>query len=275
MVPTRHEQDNVAELIDQIAKALDPYDLDWNVLFVDDSDDETPDVIRRLAAEDPEGRIGLIHRSPAERESAMAGAIALGIERTRADVVAVLDADLQHPPGVLPWMVAPLLTGRADICIPSRFLYGGSARGLERRWRRIASRGSGVVLQAVFPEARQITDPGGGLFALRREVVAGAALRPIGFKPLAEVVVRGRWSTFCEFPYVFEQRADGTSPARLRYGLTLGRHVWRLWFDTRVAERRPRVARRRVAPVDPTVIARDASLRPDVPSHRPIDSAPR
>jgi dolichol-phosphate mannosyltransferase len=266
VVPTRHEQDNVAELVRRVEKALATIMVDWEVLFVDDSDDATPVVIRELARTRGDNRIRLIHRTPDQRGGSIAGAIILGLQNNTADVIVVLDADLQHPPEILPWMIAPLVLGRADVCVPGRYLPGGSALGLTRRWRRLASRGSGLVLQTVFGETRHVNDPGGGLFAIRRGVIDGVTLRPHGFKSLAEVLVRGRWETHCEFPYVFEPRDDGVSKAMLRDGVPFLRHVVRMWTDTRIHERCHSTPRRRVAPVDPILIAReptqpDATLR--------------
>jgi dolichol-phosphate mannosyltransferase len=254
VVPTRHERDNIGELVRRIEGAFEPYPLRWTVVFVDDSDDDTPDVIALTADGFPDGQIQLVHRPPHERVGSIAGAVFTGARATTADVVAVLDADLQHPPELLPRMVAPLLLGRADVCVPGRYLPGASAEGLERRWRRMASRGSGLAIQLVFPETRAVSDPGGGLFAFRRRVIEGAELNPCGFKSLAEVLVRGRWDRHCEFAYVFERREGGTSKAMLRHGLPFARHLGRMWVDTRIRERRRRVPRRRVAEVDPSLL---------------------
>lgn len=254
VVPTRHERGNVSEFICRVERALETLQINWHILFVDDSDDETPDQIRELALTRPEGRIRLIHRTPDERTGSITGAIMLGLRSTSADALVVLDADMQHPPEIIPWMLAPLVLKRADICVPGRFLPGGSSRGLTRRWRRMASRGSGVLLKTVFAETRRVNDPGGGLFALRREVIDDVHLRPMGFKSLAEVLVRGHWTTHCEFPYSFEERESGTSKAMLRDGWPLLQHVSRLWLDTRIIERRGRTQRRRVAPVNPILL---------------------
>lgn len=259
VVPTRHEQANVSELLCRVEHALEPMQVTWHVLFVDDSDDETPDRIRELASHRPDGQIRLMHRSADERIGSICGAVMLGLQSSSADILLVMDADLQHPPEVIPWMLAPLVLGRADICVPSRFLPGGSSPGLTRRWRRHASRVSGLLLKMIFVETRHVNDPGGGLFALRREVIDGVCLRPMGFKSLAEVLVRGHWKTHCEFPYRFEVRDGGESKAMLRDAGPLLRHVGRLWLDTRVLERRDRTPRRRVAPVNPILVARESA----------------
>jgi dolichol-phosphate mannosyltransferase len=254
VVPTRHEQDNVGELLERIDAALAPYDFEWQILFVDDSDDETPALIEVLAESYPPGRVRLMHRPPNERRGSIAGAIIAGAQAAGTDVICVLDADLQHPPEILPFMIAPLLLDRADVCVPGRYLLGASAEGLERRWRRMASRGSGIAIQVVFPETRLVNDPGGGLFALRGEVIEGVRLNPCGFKSLAEVLVRGRWTRHCEFPYVFERREGGTSKAMLRHGGPFVGHLARMWVDTRLRSGARRSPRRKVAPVDPLVL---------------------
>lgn len=280
MVPTRHERDNVGELFRRVDRALAPYDFEWQLLFVDDSDDDTPEVIEALAASLPAGRVRLLHRTPEERTGSIAAAIIGGVQAVTCDVVCVLDADLQHPPEILPEMVAPLLLGRADVCVPGRYLPGASSEGLERSWRRLASRWSGIVIQVVFPETRLVNDPGGGLFAFRRAVIDGVELRPCGFKSLAEVLVRGNWVTHCEFAYVFERREGGTSKAMLRHGGPFLRHVGRMWVDTRLRARRPRWERRRVACVDPLLLsaAPGAGLHHAVPSiaggESPVVDAP-
>ena len=108
VVPTRHEQSNVSELICRIEQALEPLHVAWHILFVDDSDDGTPDLIRELALTRPVGRIKLIHRCPDERTGSISGAVMLGLHSSSADALVVMDADLQHPPELLPWMLAPL-----------------------------------------------------------------------------------------------------------------------------------------------------------------------
>jgi dolichol-phosphate mannosyltransferase len=264
VVPARHEVANIAELVDRVDRAFAPFPIQWRILFVDDSDDETPDVIREVGRRYRPGQVAVHHRTPAQRYGSIAGAIVEGLRKLDEDVAVVIDADLQHPPEILPAIVTPLLLGRADICVPGRYLPGGSSLGLHRRWRRAASRGSGLVCQIVFPETRRVNDPGGGLFGVRSEVLAEVDLKPVGFKSLLEVLVRGDWKVHCEFPYEFAVRHDGTSKARLRDGIPFVRHIGRLWWDTRVVARRRRVRRRRVAPVDPLV------LTLDTPSSRPL-----
>src|ERR1700704_3754875 len=99
IVPTRHEATNVVEFHQQVIQALGA-GTDWELLFVNDSDDETPRVIESLCRDDP--RVRLCHRSAEGREGGLGGAVTRGFTLMRGAVVVVMDADLQHPPKLIP-----------------------------------------------------------------------------------------------------------------------------------------------------------------------------
>lgn len=131
-------------------------------------------------------------------------------------------------------MVAPLLDGPAQVTVGSRYAAGGSAEGLEYRWRHWASVGSRWLVQAMFRETRRSSDPGGGLFAIRPEVLDGAALAPEGYKMLVEILVRGKWEVLVDVPYRFETRQDGQTKSTLVEGWNMIKHLVGLWWSTRV-----------------------------------------
>lgn len=56
-----------------------------------------------------------------------------------------------------------------------------------------------------------VRDATSGFFALRRSVVDGVKLNPIGFKIGFEVIARGRYRTVVEVPYTFRDRELGAS----------------------------------------------------------------
>jgi dolichol-phosphate mannosyltransferase len=227
IVPTRHEAGNVAILAHTISALLGAYH--WQVVFVDDSDDDTVDVLTGLAAEDP--RFVVIHRPPGEREGGLSGAVLRGVAETSSRFVAVMDADLQHPPAVLIPLLAPLAAGSADIVVGTRYRDGGSPGGLAGPGRRAVSSGARTLVRAAFPSLRAVSDPLGGMFAFDRSVVAGVDLRPEGFKILLEILVRGRWGRVAEVPFEFAPRHEGASKAGFREGMRFLRHLGRLWAD--------------------------------------------
>lgn len=244
---TRHEAGNVAELTARISRHLASEDIAWEILFVDDSDDETPHAIAALARSGAPVR--MLHRPAGQRPGGLSGALTLGFASVEADLIAVIDADLQHLPELLQTMVRPLLDDAADLVIASRYAVGGSADGLAGPFRQWASRSSIVIGRALFPQVRPIRDPVSGFFAMRREVVEDVDLRPEGFKMLVEILVRGRCPRIVEIPYRFVGRESGASKVTLRLGLLYFRHVGRLWLECRT----------------PGVIAR---LAPKNPAHR-------
>src|SRR5215217_9642568 len=76
VIPTRNEVDNVPELVRELRESLSG--VDYRIVFVDDSTDGTPGVIRGLAEED--GRVKLLHREGAEREGGLSTAVTTGME---------------------------------------------------------------------------------------------------------------------------------------------------------------------------------------------------
>ena len=233
IVPTRNEAGNVAVVADRVAAALwgarpgASARLDWELVFVDDSDDETVAVLAGLAAVTPP--VSVVHRAVEERVAGLSGAVLAGLAVTTSRWVAVMDADLQHPPELLGDLLDPVVCGRADVAIASRYCAGrrGGATG---RWGRVVSGGARSTVRMAFPRVRPVSDPLGGFFAFDRAVVEGVHLRPEGFKILLEVLVRGRWSRVAEVPYNAAMRTTGRSKAGLSEHTRFARHVARLWL---------------------------------------------
>jgi polyisoprenyl-phosphate glycosyltransferase len=102
IVPTHNEAANIPELYDRIAAAMATRQAyDFELIFCDDSTDETPIVIAACARRDP--RVKLI-RFP--RRFGQAVAIAAGLEHCSGGAAIMMDADLQDPPEVIPQLLA-------------------------------------------------------------------------------------------------------------------------------------------------------------------------
>lgn len=229
VVPTRHEATNVVEFHQQVTRALGA-DTDWELLFVDDSDDETPRVIESLCEED--ARVRLCHRGADSREGGLGGAVTRGFALMRGAVVVVMDADLQHPPKLIPDLYTAVRNG-TDIAVGSRYVGDGSTDGLENRYRQSVSLLSKSLASRLLPRIRHTSDPLSGFFAMRREVVTTASLRPEGYKILMEVLERGTWDSLVDIPFTFEDRRSGDSKSDVREGLRFLRHTLGLRRRTR------------------------------------------
>ncbi len=230
IAPTRNEARNVEEFAKRTAAALGDRAVDWEIVFADDSDDDTPTRVAELA------ELGLpvrcVHRPPPDRRDSIAGAVKAALATVSSDVAVVIDADLQHPPEILPALVGPLVTGTADLVIGTRYAAGGSAEGLTSTWRRVASHSAHLVIRTMFPEFRRCSDMASGLFAFRvADFDAGGP--SAGFKFLPEVMVRCAPTTLAEIPYTFEERAGGLSKATVADGVRLVRSLARLRVATR------------------------------------------
>ena len=161
IVPTFNEKDNISPLLKRIHDVLGK--IDHEVIFVDDSKDDTPEVIANIQKSD--STVVLHHRV---NEKGLATAVVKGFSLAKGDYVAVMDADLQHPPEVLVDMYAAMQAG-AHMAIPSRFIPGGSDGGLNL-YRKFVSGTARYIGKILLPCLRKVTDPTSGLFMIRREL---------------------------------------------------------------------------------------------------------
>ncbi|HZP95050.1 MAG TPA: polyprenol monophosphomannose synthase [Candidatus Limnocylindria bacterium] len=198
MVPTYNEAGSLPPLIGRLAAAL--AGRGWELVVVDDgSPDGTADLAERLAAAHP---VRVVRRAG---KAGLASAVVAGFAAAKGDTLVVMDADLSHPPELVPRLLAAI-EGGADLAIGSRYVKGGGAMDWPLR-RRVVSRVACLMGNVLVP----VRDSTSGFFALRRSVIEGVKLNPIGFKIGFEVMARGRYRRAIEVPYVFRDREHGES----------------------------------------------------------------
>lgn len=224
IVPTYNEKENVLTLAERLQNILQDGDYTYEILFVDDSHDNTPTILAELSQNRPEVRY--IHREDAR---GLASAVVAGFRAARGQYLIVMDADLQHPPELIPLIVKRL--AQADIVIPSRFIAGGSDGGLNP-FRKLVSWGARVIGQLALKKLRHISDCTSGFFGLNRKVITGAELDPIGWKILIEVLAKGRYTTVHEIPYSFLMRQAGQSKMSLTEQGNYLRHILKLVLNS-------------------------------------------
>jgi glycosyltransferase involved in cell wall biosynthesis len=220
LVPTRNEAANIEELLRRISAAVTG--IPTEIVFIDDSDDDTPAVIGSVARRRGGGacQISLIHRRGAQRAGGLSGAVVNGVRAADAPWVCVLDADLQHPPEVIPRLLTAAEREGADLAVASRYCGTGRTDGLGPA-RALISTACGSAAKLLFPmRLRGVTDPMSGFFLVRRSAVNLDELRPRGFKILLELLVRHGGLRATEVGYTFADRHAGESKGTLREGLT-------------------------------------------------------
>ncbi|MFT4306917.1 MAG: polyprenol monophosphomannose synthase [Microbacterium sp.] len=214
VVPTFNESLNIAELIRQLSDAT--RDLDCELVFVDDSTDDTPEVIRSLAGSTAMP-VRVIHRE--DGAGGLGGAVIEGFRAAQSDVCVVMDGDLQHPPQDVPKLLARFRAGDADVVVASRYTGTGTADGLSGAVRGLVSRASTLVAKALFPRhLRHCSDPMTGFFLVDTRRLDLHALRPRGFKILLEILVR-QPLRIAEISFHFAERHAGESKASLSQGV--------------------------------------------------------
>lgn len=206
LVPTYNEAENIRELIRRIARALEG--ASYEILIVDD---DSPDRTWEVAAAESAGSPVRVLRRRDER--GLASAVVAGIGAAEGELIAVLDADLSHPPELLPMLYRRILSG-ADLVVASRIISGGGVEDWPVHRRALSWFGR-LLARPLTP----VRDNMSGYFMLRREALDGVALRARGYKILLEILVRSRIGTVEELPYLFLNRGIGQSK------MTLGTHL--------------------------------------------------
>jgi dolichol-phosphate mannosyltransferase len=121
IIPVYNEREVLPALFVALRHSLEK-DFDYEVIFVDDgSTDGSSDILRRAARED--SRLKSLHFS---RNFGHQAAITAGLDFASGDAIAVMDADLQDPPELLPQMVA-LLNEGYDVVSPQRLTREGES----------------------------------------------------------------------------------------------------------------------------------------------------
>lgn len=214
VVPTFNEGPNVVELLRRIGDAID--DRMIEVVFVDDSTDDTPAIIER-AARAADFPVRLIHRD--EPVAGLGGAVVEGIRAANSSWCLVMDGDLQHPPEDIPRLLARADRGDVDVVVASRYIAGGDSKGLADATRTTVSRASTLLTKAMFPrKLGECSDPMTGFFLVNRDTIDVDALRPRGFKILLEILAR-RHMRVAEVPFAFAPRYAGSSKATFTQGI--------------------------------------------------------
>ncbi|MGX1546164.1 glycosyltransferase [Streptomyces adustus] len=222
VVPTFNESANVRRLLHLITESV-PARLPCEVVFVDDSTDDTPEVIR-AAAEDCPFPVTVLHRD--EPVGGLGGAVVEGLRAAGSDWIVVMDGDCQHPPSLVPELVATGERAHAGLVVASRYIKGGSRAGLAGSYRVVVSRGATWLTKSLFPRRLHgISDPMSGFFAIRRSAVTADVLKPLGYKILLELAVRSRPRQVTEVPFVFQDRFAGESKSSAQEGLRFLRHL--------------------------------------------------
>jgi glycosyltransferase involved in cell wall biosynthesis len=264
IIPTKNEEQNVKQLIKGIWDALVPYKLElkYEIIVVDDSDDNTALIAQSLGVKVIKGR-GL----------GLAQAVLDGIDQTQSNAIIVMDADLQHPPSKLPELIKQLKYH--DLVVMTKHTKESMAD--LNFYRKLLSNLGTWASHVLIPAP--VSDPMTGFFGIRRKCLDGIprgeyiqldtdkiikevailkenypedwdklddklqnewylqngyatkmiGIEAIGFKIGLELFTKAKWVTHTEIPISFAKRVSGQSKG---VSNSLQKHLWRLFKNS-------------------------------------------
>ena len=122
VVPCFNEEESVGIFLEEIEGVLEGRD--YEIIYINDgSSDGTLDAIKHLA--NSNSKVKYISFS---RNFGKESAIYAGLKNSTGDLVCVIDADLQHPPGMIPEMIEAIESGEADVVAARRTTRKGESR---------------------------------------------------------------------------------------------------------------------------------------------------
>lgn len=207
IIPTLNEAGNIGTVLTKVRDVLEPLNIPYEVIVVDDgSTDGTPEIVGQFAEAHKKVRILSRHD-----ETGLAGAVIHGWNHSDAQLLGLMDADLQHPPELLPALLSAMEDGY-DIAVASRYAASDGVRG----WNPLRIAISRASTWATLPFQRKglrVKDPMSGFFIVRREAIDGLSFEAKGFKLLLEILVRANIRSAREIPFHFGRRHAGKSKA--------------------------------------------------------------
>jgi len=238
ILPTYNERENLGELFAEVDRALGGNCFEV-IVVDDDSPDGTYAAVQAFEERYPWLR--LIRR---RNVRGLASAVICGFRRGRGNILAVMDADLQHDVTLLPALLEEMKD--ADFAVATRRAAGGS----DSKWSQLRRFGSFIATAlARWMTNTPFSDPMSGFFALRREVfemIDGVDLHPRGYKILVYLYAKAaqrlgpKALRLAEVGYEFSRRARGRSKLSVKVIIDYFVMLIELRFDTEVGEMQPR-----------------------------------
>ena len=173
VIPVFNEERWLAELVRRVQAVPIPMEL---ILVNDFSTDNTPTILKQLEAKYDNVRV--FHQP---KNMGKGAALREGFKHCTGDLVIVQDADWEYDPAEFPKLIQPIVEGKADVVIGSRFI--GESHRVLYFWHSIANRGL-TMLSNMFTNLN-LTDMETCYKVFRREIIQGMTLKSnrFGFEP--------------------------------------------------------------------------------------------
>ena len=102
VVPVYNEEDNIAHFVQSVEKVMETLPYAYEILFIDDgSRDRSREILREMGERDPHVQSIFLARNAGHQV-----ALTCGTDHADGDAVITMDGDMQHPPELLPVLLA-------------------------------------------------------------------------------------------------------------------------------------------------------------------------
>tara|TARA_B100000886_G_scaffold338652_1_gene302010 strand:+ start:2921 stop:4012 length:1092 start_codon:yes stop_codon:yes gene_type:complete len=203
--PTYNEADNISDFVKSIEITLRKYN--YEIIFVDDnSSDKTHEIIKKISVKKP--HIRCIRRIG---RRGLSSAVIEGCLSSSAELLLIMDADLQHDERKIPLMINLIEEKKLDIVVASRFLNKEKILGLTK-YRIVLSQFANFLANKI--SKARLTDPMSGFFLVKRTVFDKIApnLSGLGFKILLDIFSSSKATlSYTEISFTFKKRIYGES----------------------------------------------------------------
>lgn len=224
VVPIYNEEENVQNLLAEVAEVLLPHG-PFEALLVDDGSQDRS--LQRMREWKQAHAAHWLRIVVLAKNSGQSAAVMAGVEQARSPIVTTMDGDMQNDPRDLPAMVARVQGGECDAVV-------GVRRKRQDTWtRRVSSKiGNGV---RNWLTGDRVTDAACGIKAIRREFWLRAP-KFVGMHRFMATLVRYQGGKVVEVDVNHRPRAAGTA----KYGI--GNRIWKglrdcfamRWLRTRI-----------------------------------------
>lgn len=204
-----NEQDNLPTLVDEIVAALDPLDMEYEIVVVDDgSTDDTPNVLDTLLKAQPRLRAIRMLDTPPNSGHGQSAAFYAGFRAAHGNLIVPIDGDLQNDPADIPAMIVLLKEKNADLVQGDR-----SAARKDNLVRRVTSFVGRLFRRWLLGDT--IRDTGCSLRVMKREIALALPLEFRGIHRFIPVTARQLGYNVIETPVRHRPRTAG----RTNYGI--------------------------------------------------------
>ncbi|MEX2682395.1 MAG: glycosyltransferase family 2 protein [Candidatus Sigynarchaeota archaeon] len=226
-MPTKNEAKAIEPLLHLIQKGMKNFD--YEVIIIDKSDDETPDIIKKLV----DDKIKLIF----QRGKGYGDAYKIGIKESRGSIIVFIDGDQTYNPLYIPRFIHYLERDDVDFVNGKRILTKGSMSSIHIFGNLILSR----LIQILFNI--KIHDTQCGLRAIKRKALRRLDLREKGMSFASEMVIESKIKGIqvAEITIYYRERVGKRKLNTIRDGFYIGFYILKKRIQTlfqQIQERR-------------------------------------